>query len=268
MTNDATARLRAANPSRSTPSVDEALFNSIVAGPVDPRLRRATASSRPGARRIQIAAIAVLALIIGVGTAWATGRDVLQLFASNPAAGPDGQSAGGLWHQVAIESTVRRAGIISIPHFGRIELWYAETEQGGWCGALRLPDGAWAGTKGTSGGTAPGCYPSRTQVNHAGDSPVFVITGFDYYDVEIDARDQGGEFWRVVYGVTEPETPAARVVDTISGRSATILSGRVFAIAFPDDNPEQAAPGRMWHLVAYGPNGKVIADADKALTRP
>jgi hypothetical protein len=270
MTNDAIlARLRAANPSRSTPAAEEVLFNSIVAGPVDPRLRRATASSRPGARRIQIAAIAVLAMLIGVGTAWATGRDVLQLFASNPAAGPDDQSAGGLWHQVAIESTVRRAGVTSIPHFGRLELWYAETEQGGWCGALRLPDGAWAATKGgSSGGTAPGCYPSRTQVNEAGDSAVFVITGFDYYEINIDARDRGGKFWRVVYGVTEAKRPPARVADTISGRSATILSGRVFAIAFPDENPEQAAPGRMWHLVAYGPSGKVIADADKALTTP
>jgi hypothetical protein len=263
-------RLRAANPSRTTIVADEALFDSIVAAPIEFRRGGKTATPRRRTRRLQVVVIVAAALAIGVGAAWATGRDVLQLFDSNPAAGdPADQPASGLWHQIAIPSTVRRAGVLSIPHFGQLELWYAETEQHGWCGAFRLPDGSWAGTKGSSGGTAPGCYPSRTQVNEAGDSPVFVITGFDYYDVDIDARGKGGSYWRVLYGVTEGKVPAARIVDTISGRRAPILSGKVFAIAFPEADPEgRGAPTRLWHLVAYDQDGKVIADADNPLTAP
>jgi hypothetical protein len=271
MTNDAILeRLRAANPSRTTTDADEALFDSIVAGSTESRRGGKTAFPRRRTRRLQVAVIAAAALAIGVGAAWATGRDVLQLFESNPAAGDlAGQPAGGLWRQIAIPSTARRAGVLSIPRFGQLELWYAETQQHGWCGAFRLPDGSWAGMKGSSGGTAPGCYPSRTQVNEAGDSPVFVITGFDYYDIDIDARGKGGSYWRVVYGVTEGKLRAASIVDTISGRKATILSGKVFAIAFPDPDPDgKGAPKRLWHLVAYDQSGKVIADADKPLTTP
>jgi hypothetical protein len=271
MTNDSILeRLRAANPSRTETTSNEALFAAIVGADVSLDANDEIAPRRPLRRRLQVVVVAAIALAIGVGTAWATGRDVLQLFDSNPAAGdPNGQPASGLWRQVAIPSTVRSPGVLSIPHFGRVELWFAETRQHGWCGALRLPDGSWGGTKDSSaGGTAPGCYPSRTQVNAAGDKPVFVISGLDYYDVDVDARDHGGTYWRVLYGVTEVEQPVVRVVDTVSGRSAPILSGRFFAIAVPDPNPEQASPTPLWHFVAYGRDGKIIADADKPLKTP
>jgi hypothetical protein len=260
-------RLRAANPIRPEREHDEALFRAIVAGASDSRLSRAT-RSRPRRRRYwQLAAVAASALVVGVAAAWAAGTDVRDLFAFNPAGGgtPE-QPTTGLWHQVVVPATVKEAGAITIPHFGRLELWYAETEQHGWCTAIRLPDGDWAGTKGASGGgTAPGCYPSRAQTNAASGTPVYVITGLDYYESDVDARDDGGRFWRVVYGVTERAKPAARVVDTVSGRDVDVLNGRFFAIAVPDAHPEVGSPTPLTHLVAYDANGKVIADAVKPL---
>ncbi|MDX6512594.1 MAG: hypothetical protein QOE36_2098 [Gaiellaceae bacterium] len=268
MTNDlALERLRAANPARTGAQENEALFEAIVSTPGDPRLL--DAPRRAVRRRWQLAAVAASALIIGVAAAWAAGTDVRQIFDSNPAGGGSpGHPPTGLWHQVAIPSTIHRAGMLSIPHFGRLELWFAETKQHGWCSAIRLPDGNWAGTKGTSGGTAPGCYPSRTTVNEASGTPVFVISGIDYYEIEVDARHDGGSFWRVVYGVTElPEDPA-RVVDTVSGRDAEVLSGRFFALAIADEHPDRPSPTPLWHLVAYDAGGNVIADAAKPLPKP
>jgi hypothetical protein len=268
MKNDpALERLREANPVQLVHEAHDALFRTIVGGAGDSRLsRKSTPRSRPR-RRWQLAAVAVSALVVGVAAAWAAGTDVRALFASNPAGGgtPD-QPATGLWRQVAIPATIRRAGVMTIPHVGMLELWFAETEQRGWCAAIRLPHGNWAGTKEASGGgTAPGCYPSRAQVNAASDPPVFVITGLDYYEINVDARDAGGKFWRVLYGVTELKQPPARVVDTISGREADILSGRVFALAIADGHPEVPSLTPLSHLVAYDAKGNVIADADKPL---
>jgi hypothetical protein len=260
-------RLRDANPIRPQQGHDEALFHTIIAGVGDSRLSTTIRPRPRRRRRWQLAAVAASALVVGVATAWAAGTDVRDLFAFNPAGGgtPE-QPTTGLWHQVAIPSTVRQAGVMTIPHVGRLRFWYAETEQHGWCTAIRMQGGEWAGTKGASGGsTAPGCYPSRTQTNAASGTPVYVITGLDYYESDLDARDEGGRFWRVIYGVTEQARPAARVVDTVSGRDVDVLSGRFFAIAVADDHPGVASPTPLTHLVAYDANGKVIADASKPL---
>ena len=268
MTNDLVlARLRAANPApHAAAEENEILFKAIVASAGDARLRRPPRVH--ARRRWQFAAVAACALVVAVATAWAASADVRQLFTSNPAGGgTPGNPPTGLWHQVAIPSTIRLAGAISIPGAGKLELWVAVTKQHGWCGAIRLPDGGWAGTKEATGagGTAPGCYPSRAAANAASDPPVYVISGFDYYDIAVDARGDGGRYWHVLYGVTELDKPVARVVDTVSGRDAAILSERFFALAVADDEPEAALPTRLWHLVAYDAAGDVVADADKPL---
>ena len=266
MTNDlALERLRAANPAIAEAAENEALFDSIVSGPGDARLRGKQRGGRT--RRWQLVAVVASALVVGVAAAWAAGSgDLQQIFASNPAGGgTPGHPPTGIWRQVAIPSTIERVGVMSIPRYGHVELWSAETEQHGWCSALRLPNGDWAGMKGTTGGTAPGCYPSRAQTNEAGAEPVYVITGFDYYETTVDARAAGGRFWRIVYGVTEFAKPAARIVDTVSGREATITRGRFFGLLVPDDDPGAASPKPLYHLLAYDASGKVIADSDKPL---
>lgn len=272
-------RLRDANPAEDVaiPNASE-LFDAIVASAPAHRVRPQRRTRRA---HVPWKAAALVASFVAVGatTVWAatTATDVLNLFNLNRAGRiAPGEEPIGLWKQVAIPESVQRAGTIPIPSYGTLEFWTADTRQGGWCGAIRLPSGKLAGADvaekqaaqapdaGDAGGAAPGCYPSRAQANEAGD-PVYVLTGFDNYETNIDVRDKGGSFWRVVYGVTELEEPAARIVDTISGRDAAVLDGRFFALAVQDAHPEQPPASPLYHLVAYDAAGKVIADADRAL---
>ena len=248
-------RLRRANPVPAVEVENEELFAAIVAGPADERLTRTSfGGPRESLGRV---AIVLVALTVGASVAWAAVDGPLQLFQSNP----QGRDAGpaSVWHQDVIPASVIRAAVVPVPRVGEVEFWYAEARQGGWCGAIRLPNGDWAGTKGTGGGTAAGCYPTREQVN--GDDPVYVINGFDYYEVQIDAREDGGSFWRVRYGIVSGRTPAVRVVDRVSGRSARVRNG-AFAIALRDADPDRTVPlpGSPQHLVAYDASGGVVAD--------
>jgi len=251
-------RLRRANPVATRDTGDPALFATIVGDPGDRRLARRPSMihRRKGAQRLAIAA-AVLAF--GAGAAWAAADGALELFSANP----QGRDAGpaSVWNQDVVPASVARAAMLTIPQYGTVRFWYAEARQGGWCGAVQLRDGSWAATKGSeSGGTAPGCYPTREQVN--GNDPVYVINGFDYYDVEVDARERGGSFWRVYYGVVSPELRAARVVDAISGARAHVFRGTAFALAIPDADPDRAVPAPHYatHLVAYDAAGRIVAD--------
>jgi len=257
--------LRAADPATVEPVEADALFDAIVAQPADPRLRRKRLRAT---RRWRFVAAAAAALVVGVAAAWAAGSgDLRTIFAANPAGGgTPGHPPAGLWRQTAIPSTIGRVGVISVPHVGGVELWSAETKEHGWCSALRLPNGNWSGMGGSDGGgAAPGCYPSRAATNAAAGTPVYVISGFDYYETSVDARDDGGRFWRIVYGVTEFPKPAARIVDTVSAREVTISKGRFFALLVPDDHPGSPSPTPLYHLLAFDASGKVIADSDKPL---
>lgn len=251
-------RLRDANPATASTSTDEELFAAIVATPGDPRLRDDV--RRPPRRGWSRIAVVVAALTLGVGAAWAATGGALELFQTNPQS--DGAAPESLWDQDVIPASVVRAAVLPIPQYGDLEFWYGDAEQGGWCGAIRLPNGQWAATKESGvGGTAPGCYPTREQTN--GDDPIFVINGFDYYEVQIDARAEGGSFWRVYYGILATEKPVAAVVDRISGRRAQVHRGERFAIAVPDSQPERTVPlaGNTYavDLVAYDADGEVIA---------
>jgi hypothetical protein len=255
---DAMDRLRNANPARAHSHVPDGLFDAIVATPGDERLRPIEPRSRRRQRRFQIA-IALAALVVGVSAAWAAVSGALELFQTNP----QGQDAapGTLWDQDVIASSVVRAAVLSIPNYGDVEFWYADAEQGGWCGAIRLPNGTWAATKESGiGGTAPGCYPTREQTNAV--DPVFVINGFDYYENQVDARSSGGMFWRIYYGILSTDRPVASVVDRITGRRAEVHAGKRFAIAVPDLQPETEAPspGYALDLVAYDAAGNVVAE--------
>ena len=258
MTNDAMDRLRNANPACVQDRTREGLFDALVAMPGDERLRSTPPRSRRRQRGFQIA-LALAALVVGVSAAWAAVGGALELFQSNP----QGQDAtpGTLWDQDVVASSVVRAAVLSIPKYGDVEFWYADAEQGGWCGAIRLPNGTWAATKESGiGGTAPGCYPTREQTNAV--DPVFVVNGFDYYEDQIDARASGGTFWRIYYGILAIDGPVASVVDRITGRRAEVHAGKRFAIAVPDPQPETEAPspGYALDLVAYDVAGNVVAE--------
>jgi hypothetical protein len=257
MTSEAMNRLRRANPALADAVTDDDLFRAIVSGPGDPRL----AAPQPRFRRkraLQIA-VALGVLLLGVGAAWAAAGGALEIFEANPQ-GRDATPAS-LWDQDVDPSSVVRAAVISIPRYGDVEYWYADAKQGGWCGAIRLPNGTWAATKESGiGGTVPGCYPTREQTNAV--DPVFVINGFDYYEDQVDARDRGGLFWRVYYGILTVDSPVASVVDRLTGRHAKLQGGKRFAIAVPDSQPGGPPESGTYalDLVAYDAAGRVVAE--------
>ncbi len=164
----------------------------------------------------------VLAIVAGVvvlttGAAWAASQtNALHLFRSNPQYDPT-EPGDALWHQTVIGSSVTRAATVTIPGAGKATFWYAKTHQGGWCAALRLPTGVWSGEPGSEGGTVPGCFPTRTQIN--GSDPVYVITGFDYQEGLLTVH---GTLWRIYYGIVDGRGPAVRVTDRRAGRSTTV----------------------------------------------
>jgi hypothetical protein len=255
MTKNAMNRLRLANPAIIDAPNRQDLFDAIVATPLDERLLSTEPRRRRRALRL---GVAVAALTLGVSAAWAAVGGPLELFQSNPQS--QDAAPASLWDQDVLPSSVVRAAVLAIPRYGAIEFWYADARQGGWCGAIRLPNGTWAATKESgTGGTAPGCYPTREQTNAV--EPVFVINGFDYYEDQIDARERGGSLWRVYYGVLSTE-PVAAVVDRVSGRHAEVQAGKRFAIAVPDLRPDRETPrpGYALDLVAYDAAGNVVAE--------
>jgi hypothetical protein len=259
--NDALQLLRAGDPARELePLRDEQrrlLRDQITStGSVARAVRRTTRSTRT----LQLLAAAVLALVIGVGAAWAAGAiSPLSVFENNMQQRGYDTSPASIWNQQVIPSSVVEADSVELDHVGTVGFWYAKAKQGGWCAALRLPSGSWIGTgddRLDAGGTVPGCFPTREAVNRASAKPVYVINGFDYQEGDVDARSDAGLFWRIRYGrITAPD--AARVVDTVSGRSASIVRGDLFLLSIPDAHPMGRNPV---HLVAYDAAGKLVAD--------
>lgn len=244
--------LRRHDPAGALPAADagarEALRRQIVASPSRP--------SRSARRPSRLLVALAVGVAVVAGAAWASGaRSPVALFRSNPQG--EGTSPGDLWHQRVVAASVRRAAVVRIPHVGAVQFWYARTRTHGWCGALRLPDRHWLGTGGDpldAGGTVPGCYPTRAQVNSQG--AVYVRNGFDHQEDDVDVISRGGAFWRIEFGrVTIPG--AVRVADRVSGRSAPIGRGGAFALGLPFRNGMDAP----MHLVAYDAAGKVVGHA-------
>jgi hypothetical protein len=256
MATDALALLRASDPARTLAPLSE-----------EERLARRDAATsaaitaswhKPRARFARIAVAFALVLLVVTGVAWAAGAlGPLELLQKNPQS--DGSSAHGLWDQHVIPASVAGVGAVSIPRIGQVQFFYGRSAQGGWCAALQLPSREWLGTSGDkvdAGGVLPGCFPTREMVNGAASPPVYVLTGFDYVESDVDARSLGGEFWRILYGlVTAPG--AVRVHDLATGRSAPVIRRNLFLLAIPDPDPTKR---NDLHLVAYNAQGKVVAD--------
>jgi hypothetical protein len=259
-TSDAIQLLRRHDPARllepAPRELREKLRDDLLgsAAQVTPARSTRVRSRKP----LQLVAAVALALVVGVGVAWASGalspRAVFEDSVQQRGAAP-----GSLWDQRVVPGSVIEVATVEIPKVGAVGFWYGRSQQGGWCGALRLPSGAWVGTgadRFDAGGTVPGCFPSRQAVNKSATKPVYVIDGFDDEEGNVDARAAGGSFWRIRYGVISIPG-ATSVADTVSGRSAPIVHGRLFALALPDPHPESGIPIQ---LAAYDAAGKVVGD--------
>lgn len=273
-------RLRSANPASAAPIENTGLLEAIVATPPDARSTQ-TAQASPRRRRSRPTWILALgvALTIGGATAWATGvPGALGLFqAASPGYDSAEHARSSPWHQDVVPGSVDKATSVTIPNVGEVELWFADSRQGGFCTAIRLPDGEWAGTirPGTMtmkspldrGSTHPGCQATRQQANAATPgAPVFVIDGFDFNDASVKAAGPGRDVWRLYYGLVDAARTPVRVVDRVSGRSAPVAEGRLFALAIPDRDPTRFKENGL-RLVAHDAHGRVVAGDPKATDR-
>jgi hypothetical protein len=262
---DPLSLLRAGDPAGQLPPLSDLRRIALLerAMTADPRTVPARRSRTLRTRAPQVAFAFALALVLSTGIAWAAGAlSPVALFSNSPQ--QEGAAPGALWDQQVIPESVRQVTAVELPTVGKVEFWYGRSRQGGWCGALRLANGSWLGTGDDpldAGGTVPGCFPTRDMVNRASTEPVFVINAFDYEQSDVDARSRGGAFWRINYGRISA-TRAVRVVDLGSGREATVAAGGLFELAVPDPHPDSAPPAANGlHLVAYGRDGTVVADA-------
>lgn len=151
--------------------------------------------------------------------------------------------------ETVIPSSVRQIETFTIPKVGTVQYWVADTEQHGICGAVRLPDGRWAGLQhgGQQGGSPPGCRPTRAQDGG------LVIDGFD--DELSDVTDSTGKSWIIDYGRITAPGDATRVRDTFSGTSAPVVDG-YYALAL---RPVGNDYGDDIHLEAFNASGAMIA---------
>jgi hypothetical protein len=154
-----------------------------------------------------------------------------------------------------IPSSVREIAKPAVPGVGAVQFWVGVTKQHGYCVALRLPNGSWAGLTGLDGvgGSIPGCQPTRAQVG----AGALILSGFDYTDEDVLTRG-GGEL-DLVYGqIVAPGHPT-KVRDDFSRATTSVIDGKYFMLVL------QAGQSNDVHLVALNASGRVVADETKPL---
>ena len=169
-----------------------------------------------------------------------------------------GTMVGGVlvpYTETVIPSSVRMIAKPTVPGIGSVQFWVGDTKQHGYCVALRLPNGSWAGLgdQATLGGSIPGCQPSRRQVGWG----ALILSGFDYTDADVLTRS--GRAVDLVYGqIVAPGDPT-KVRDDYSGASAPVIDGKYFMLVTPTGQTDNT------HLVALNASGKIVADQRKPL---
>lgn len=206
-------------------------------------------------RRIRIGGLAMtpVALLASVATAAAAAGAVLTISATALfQKDPQGRNINGDIETV-LPSTVRQLATANIPDYGTVEVWAASTKPGGFCFAMKLPDGTWGGfpisktgtwpDNGWAGGSVPGCFHSQQQqvltdtpvqpgqqptVNgDAGGGPVSV----EHWDNAFHSDD--GKSYTVYVGYVEADGTATTIRDLDSGATTQVLPGGYFVLAEP-----------------------------------
>jgi hypothetical protein len=202
-------------------------------------------------RRIQVGGFAVpsVAMLAVVATAAAaTTAAVVTLSATNVfQADPQGLNFNGDIETV-LPSTVRQLATVSIPDYGQVAVWGATTKPGGFCFALKLPDGAWGGLHtsqdaqdGWDGGSIPGCFQTRQQQIllqtplKPGQQPsgttgqALMPTPLESWDNEVENSD--GHEYTLYVGYVEAQGTPTTVRDPDTGATTHVMPDGYYVLA-------------------------------------
>jgi hypothetical protein len=191
----------------------------------------------------------VVALAIAATAAAATTAAIAISATSVFQQDPQGLNVNGSIETV-LGSTVRSLATITIPAYGQVTVWGASTKPGGFCFALKLPDGDWGGfhesqdtQDGWHGGSIPGCFQTQQQqiLREVPVKPGRQPSGatgqilrpqpLEDWDNEIVNHD--GQEYTLFIGYVEANGPATSVRDSATQATAQVLPGGYYVLAEP-----------------------------------
>lgn len=203
-------------------------------------------------RRIKIGGFAVTPVVLMsvVATAAAATTAAVTLSATSLfQADPQGLNFNGDIETV-LPATVRQVATVNIPDYGQVAVWGATTKPGGFCFALKLPNGDWGGLNqsedaqdGWDGGAIPGCAQTRQQAIlretplQPGQQPsgttgqLLMPTAKEQWDNEVKNSD--GTQYTLYVGYVEVQGTAATVLDTDSNLSTPVMPDGYYVLAEP-----------------------------------
>lgn len=205
-----------------------------------------------------VAALAVVATAAAAATTAAVTLSATTLFQYDPQAqlGPSDSKGFNGDIETVLPSTVRQLVTVSIPDYGQVEVWGATTKPGGFCFALKLPDGIWGGLHtsqdsedGWYGGSIPGCFQTREQQIleqtplKPGQQPsgntgqLLYPLPLEQWDNEIKSSD--GKQYTIWVGYVEVQGTATTVRDPETGATAEVLPDGYYVLA--ERNPPGAS---------------------------
>lgn len=162
--------------------------------------------------------------------------------------------------ETVIPASIHERAGATVPNYGKVQFWAATTKQGGFCSAIKLPDGSWAGypmsqhpTDGFYGGTVPGCIDTEQQrsIGQKGQPSVEAPTTLEGFDDEVKART--GKVWEVFFGYVTTQGRAAAVKDPASGLTARVTPAGYYLLVEHPSSADDSA-----RLEILGAAGQVL----------
>ena len=193
-------------------------------------------------------AASVFAVTVAAATATVLGVTAITVFRANPQANRFDRRFLKQIGQVG-PSSVRLVAQTAVPGYGNVQFWGAKTTRtGGFCFALKLPNGAWANDRsdglaaltraGSIGGTAPGCFITRSQASIKYGESAAPLEAW-----EADVQSKHGKLWTIYYGYVEARGKAATVRDPRTDHTAHVNRDGYYILVDPTPTIAQAGLG-------------------------
>jgi hypothetical protein len=150
--------------------------------------------------------------------------------------------------ETVIPASVRVRASASVRNYGKVQFWAGTTKQGGFCFAVLLPNGSWAGypmsphlTGGFYGGAAPACIDTEQQrsMGEGGQPSVEAPTTIEGFDDEVKSRT--GHIWELFFGYVTTQGRAATVKDPASGHTTPVSPDGYYLLVEPPSSGDYSA---------------------------